>query len=73
MRWPPAVLAICADTAASASAPTDMPVPASLTKSRRFMKPSKACHYPHQVSPGARCARTTSGFNSMPSPGLSVT
>src|SRR5436190_3085506 len=29
--------------------------------------------YPHHVSPGARCARTTSGFNSIPSPGLSVT
>src|SRR5579871_6652986 len=29
------------------------------------------CRYPHQVSPGTRWAFTTSGFNSMPSPGLS--
>src|SRR5688572_29396883 len=28
--------------------------------------------YPHHTSPGARCARTISGFNSMPNPGLSV-
>ena len=27
--------------------------------------------YPHQVSPGARCARATSGLSSMPRPGLS--
>ena len=29
--------------------------------------------YPHHVSPGARCARTMSGFSSMPSPALSLT
>ena len=29
--------------------------------------------YPHHVSPVARWARTISGFNSIPSPGLSVT
>jgi hypothetical protein len=27
--------------------------------------------YPHHVSPGARCASTTSRFNSIPRPGLS--
>jgi hypothetical protein len=27
--------------------------------------------HPHQVSPGAKCARATSGFSSMPYPGLS--
>ena len=34
---------------------------------------SLASSYPHHVSPAARCARTTSGFSVMPSPGLLLT
>src|SRR5712671_212308 len=46
------VLPTCADTTASASAPTDIPLPASRTNSRRFMEPpDAACSttpgYPH--------------------------
>src|SRR6188474_127652 len=36
------VCATCAETTASASAPTDIPPPASLTNSRRFMDPPDA-------------------------------
>src|SRR5437773_8237239 len=54
--------ACCADTAASASAATGMPAPASLTNSRRFLDASHNSYflsfvlscfrgYPHHVSP----------------------